>query len=188
MRSFCSPSGPQTATPPTERPGFVWSGPPLLLLLLARMLLSSFLCKKTDYDVVVHPVTVPPKHTHTHTHSRILHWLPWVLRVLESNPGTKWGWNDCWSNDDVLIYPPKLRRTSDQWAVSSEQWAPTYTGVVSKGVTTADISDMFSHGGFIQSRPAAVEHSDMSSRGPEGRWNTKSCVRDFIKMFGFFWC
>lgn len=118
MRSFCSPSGPQTATPPTERPGFVWSGPPLLLLLLARMLLSSFLCKKTDYDVVVHPLTAPPKHTHTR--SRILHWLPWVLRVLESNPGTKWGWNDCWSNDDVLIYPPKLRRTSEQWAVSSE--------------------------------------------------------------------
>lgn len=55
-RGFQSPRGPQTATPPTEERGFVGSGQPLLLLLLAEQLLSSFLCG-TGLDLQVHPMT-----------------------------------------------------------------------------------------------------------------------------------
>lgn len=53
---FQSLKGPQTATPPTEERGFVGSGQPLLLLLLAKQLLSSFLCG-TGLDMQVHPMT-----------------------------------------------------------------------------------------------------------------------------------
>lgn len=44
VKGFQAPRGPQTATPPAEEQGFVGNGQPLLLLLLAKQLLSSFLC------------------------------------------------------------------------------------------------------------------------------------------------
>lgn len=56
VRGSQSPKGPQTATPPTEEWGFVGSGQPLLLLLLAEQLLSSFLCG-TGLDMQVHPMS-----------------------------------------------------------------------------------------------------------------------------------
>ena len=90
-KGFQSPTGPQTATPPTEERAFVGRGRPLLPLLLAQ----AAIVQLPLWDWLRH--AGPPydlstgAHTHTHTHTPFETFLTcFPMVILPQNPQLVW--------------------------------------------------------------------------------------------------